>query len=115
MIKENINLKHTLMSTFVNISIGFFELFLFVSALLLVSKFLSIISILALLFLYLWAYQSNIIEKETVSNYEIVTKYFSFPIILLILMLLTHDLSLKLAIISFASQGAMKALIKVQH
>ncbi|MEM4295876.1 MAG: hypothetical protein QXI89_00795 [Candidatus Anstonellales archaeon] len=94
----------------IELAIKVFEFLLFFFALILVSVNLSIISMMTLAMLYYVGYQKNIFEKENIGITDMVNKYFSFPILLLLLMLLIGDTSLKLSIIAFSAQGAMKAI-----
>lgn len=94
----------------INASIKIFEFLLFFFALIFVSVNLSIISIMAIALLYYIGYQKGIFEKENAGITDILNKYFSFPILLLLLMILIGDPSLKLSIIAFSAQGAMKAI-----
>ncbi len=106
------NFANFFVSMFFDFMIKVFEFLLFVFALFFVSPFLSAISLLILLFLYYFSYKNDFFEKEDIKPMEIISKYFSFPIILFLLMFISYDPSLKVAIIAFSAQGAMKALVK---
>jgi|GEM_PF-4964987 len=106
------NLANFFVPMFFDFMIKVFEFLLFVFALFFVSTFLSAISLLILLFLYYFSYKNDFLEKEDIKPMEIISKYFSFPIILFLFMFISYDPSLKVAIIAFSAQGAMKALVK---
>ena len=104
--------KPFFLTLFIDFLIKVFEFLLFIFALFFASPFFSAILLLVLLFLYYFSYKNNLIEKEEKEIFDIISKYFGFPLILFIFMFISYDHSLKLAVIAFSAQGAMKALIK---
>jgi len=94
--------------------IKIFEAVLFFAALVFVLPFISAISLMALSILYYIGYKYKMFEQESLGLMDLINKYFYFPILLLFLALLINDPTLKLSIIAFSAQGAMKALVKTK-
>jgi hypothetical protein len=90
------------------ISLG--ELLLFIFAFMLPNVQISALLITGLAIVYYLAIRLHYMEAVPTTLSELIQKNFSLPAILLILYFIAGSQTLKLAIIAFAGQGALKML-----